>query len=102
MKSTLFLLLLAVVAIAQKDTAGDDGEQDDNDETSTDADDLETTTHHGSKTASSSKHTESAQPNSQKCIVGCTVCAIDILYSSTLLIALAQAPIARQYGCTSM
>uniref|UniRef100_D8Q5P0 CFEM domain-containing protein n=1 Tax=Schizophyllum commune (strain H4-8 / FGSC 9210) TaxID=578458 RepID=D8Q5P0_SCHCM len=84
MKSTLFLLLLAVVAIAQKDTSGDDDEQDDNDETSTDADDSDTTTHHGSKTASSSKHTESAQPNSQKCIVGCT------------------APIARQYGCTSI
>ncbi|KAL1712799.1 hypothetical protein EV715DRAFT_277754 [Schizophyllum commune] len=84
MKSTLFLLLLAVVAIAQKDTSGNDDEQDDNDETSTDADDSETTTHHGSKTASSSKHTESAQPNSQKCIVGCT------------------APIARQYGCTSI
>ncbi|KAL1699384.1 hypothetical protein EV121DRAFT_216358 [Schizophyllum commune] len=84
MKSTLFLLLLAVVAVAQKDTSGDDDEQDDNEETSTDADDSETTTHHGSKTASSSKHTESAQPNSQKCIVGCT------------------APIARQYGCTSI
>ncbi|KAL1682917.1 hypothetical protein EV122DRAFT_249086 [Schizophyllum commune] len=84
MKSTLFLLLLAVFAIAQKDFSGDDDEQDDNEETSTDADDSETTTHHGSKTASSSKHTESAQPNSQKCIVGCT------------------APIARQYGCTSI
>ncbi|KAL1662900.1 hypothetical protein GGF50DRAFT_128381 [Schizophyllum commune] len=84
MRSTLFLLLLAAVAIAQKDISGDDDEQDDNDETSTDVDDSETTTHHGSKTASSSKHTESAQPNSQKCIVGCT------------------APIARQYGCTSI
>ncbi|KAL1694221.1 hypothetical protein GGG16DRAFT_122589 [Schizophyllum commune] len=85
MRYSLFLLLLAAVAVAQNDNSGeDDDDQTDGSDDATSTDDSETTTRHGSKTASSSKHTESAQPNSQKCIVGCT------------------APIARQYGCTSI
>ncbi|KAL1744688.1 hypothetical protein HDZ31DRAFT_63826 [Schizophyllum fasciatum] len=81
MRSAFFLLLLAVAALAQKDDSGDDGTSTADD---SDGDATETTTQRSTKSKASSKPTESAQPNSQKCIVGCT------------------APIARQYGCTSM
>ncbi|TRM64817.1 hypothetical protein BD626DRAFT_235219 [Schizophyllum amplum] len=80
MRSALFLLFLAVAALTQDmssvdDTATDDAESDTITEPATQS----------TKTATSAKHSSSqAQPNSQQCIVACT------------------APIARQYGCTSI